>query len=295
MLRLICILGWLLVFISPALAADSLNWQPAADVMFTLTQNTYSDNWSGGDIGSATWVGLANLGLDKQFAAPWQWRNTLKLSYGQTHNQDGDTKDWKKPFKSTDLIDFESLLRYQIWSPVVEPYVAFRLITQFEDATYDNYTLHLNPLDLTESFGISRTLHKKGENEFMGRAGFGYRQRIMRMPDSTFTRTETKTSNDGGFELVVNGKYHIPASQIVWTTKLTTFKALFYSKADDFKGQPEEDYWKAVDINWENTFTAQVAKYLAVSLYIQWLYDKEIDKGGRFKETLSLNFTWKIM
>ena len=193
------------------------------------------------------------------------------------------------------MIDFESLLRYQIWSPVVEPYIAFRLITQFEDATYDNYTLHLNPLDLTESFGVARTLYKKDDDEFMGRAGFGFRQRIMRMPDSTFTKTETETSNDCGFELVVDGKYRIPTSQINWTTKLTTFKALFYSKADDFKGQPEEDYWQAVDINWENTFSAQVSKYLAVSLYIQWLYDKEIDNGGRFKETLSLNFTWKIM
>ena len=111
MQRLLGLLLSLIVLVSPAYAADSLSWQPAADVMFTLTQNTYSDNWSGGDVGSLTWVGIANLGLDKQFAACWQWRNTLKLSYGQSHNQDGDTKDWKKPFKSTDLIDFESLLR----------------------------------------------------------------------------------------------------------------------------------------------------------------------------------------
>lgn len=283
-------------FATSAIAApDSLDWRPAADVMVTLTQNAYSDNWAGGDVGSITWVGTANLGLVRQFTVPWNWRNTLKLAYGQTHNQDGDTKDWKKPFKSTDLIDFESLLRYQIWSPIIEPYVAFRLISQFEDATYKNYTLHFNPIDLTESIGASRTLYKKDADEFMGRAGFGMRQRIKRIPDSTFTETETKSSNDGGLELVLDGKYRIPTSQIDWTTKLTAFKALFYSKSDEFKGLPEEDYWKAVDINWENTFSAQVSKYLAVALYIQWLYDKEIDKGGRFKETLSLNFTWKIM
>ena len=50
-----------------------------------------------------------------------------------------------------------------------------------------------------------------------------------------------------------------------------------------------------VDVNWENTFSAQVAKYLAVSMYIQWLYDKEIDKGGRFKETMALGLTWKLL
>jgi hypothetical protein len=281
--------------VSAGAAQDSLAWKPTADVMLTLTQNAYSDNWAGGDVGSVTWVGSANLGLERQFTAPWHWRNTLKLAYGQTHNQERDSKDWKKPFKSTDLIDFESLLRYQIWSPTIEPYAAFRLITQFEDATYDNYTQHFNPIDLTESVGASKTLYKKDEDEFMGRFGFGFRQRIMRIPDSTFTSTTTESSNDGGLEFVLDGKYHIPTSQILWTTKLTTFKAFFYSKSDELTGLPHEDYWKAVDVNWENTFSAQVSKYLAVSLYIQWLYDKEIDKGGRFKETLSLNFTWKLL
>jgi len=266
--------------------------------MFTLTQNTYSDNWAGGDLGSITWVGTANLGLEKQFVRPWHWRNTLKLAYGQTHSQtydqDRDVKNWKRPFKSTDLVDFESLVRYQKWAPV-QPYFALRLITQFEDASNEDYKLHFNPLDLTESVGASRTFYKQDDDEFMGRLGLGLRQRIMRMPNETSTATVTESSNDGGMELVIDGKYKIPGSSINWASKLTTFKAFFYSKADELKGEFNEDYWEAVDINWENTFSAQLSKYLAVSLYVQWLYDKEIDKGGRFKETMSLNFTWKIM
>lgn len=286
----------ILMAVSSAIAQDSLAWNPAVDVMLTLTQNAYSDNWVSGDVGSINWVGTSNLGLEKQFTVPWRWRNTLKLAYGQTHNQDRDTRNWKRPFKSTDLVDFESLLRYQKWAMILEPYIAFRLITQFEDAKYENYKLHFNPIDLTESFGAARTLYKRDKDEFVGRLGFGLRQRIMRGPDSTFSKTETETSNDGGLELVIDGKYKIPTtSPITWVTKLTTFKAFVYSKADELKGKENEDYWKAVDVNWENTFSAQLSKFLAVSLYVQWLYDKEIEKGGRFKETLSLNFTWKIM
>ncbi len=110
-------------------STDSLSWRPSVDLMFTLTQNAYSDNWAGGDVGSVTWVGTANLRLERQFPTPWNWRNILKLSFGQTHNQDADSRQWKRPFKSTDLIDFESLLRYQRWAMVIEPYVAFRLIS----------------------------------------------------------------------------------------------------------------------------------------------------------------------
>jgi len=292
---LVAVFG-ILIFASSANAQDSLGWQPSVDVIFTLTQNAYSDNWAGGDAGSVTWVGKANLELQRRFEAPWDWRNMLKLAYGQTHNQDKESKDWKRPLKSTDLIDFESLLRYMKWEMAIQPYAAFRLITQFEDASIENYTQNFNPIDLTESVGAAKTLYKKDDDEFIGRFGFGLRQRIMRMPNTQdSSKTDTESTNEGGLEFVLDGKYKIPNSSIQWTTKLTTFKAFFYSKSDELKGLENEDYWKAVDVNWENDFSAQVAKFLAVSLYVQWLYDKEIDKGGRFKQTLALNFTWKLL
>ncbi len=287
----------LVLAVSPiALAAeDSLAWKPSVDFMLTLTQNAYSDNWEGGDVGSATWVGTANLSLKKIFANGWNWRNIAKLSYGQTHNQDTDSRKWKRPFKSTDLIDVESLLRNTAWLQAIEPYVALRLISQFEDASIENYTLHFNPIDLTESAGAAKTFYNKDDDEFIGRLGFALKQRVMRMPNETFTETISESSNEGGVEFVMDGSYAIPQTQINWVTKLTTFKAFFNSESDDLEGTEKEDYWKAVDVNWENTFSAQVAKYLAVSLYVQWLYDKEIAKGGRFKETLGFNLTWKLM
>jgi hypothetical protein len=54
-------------------------------------------------------------------------------------------------------------------------------------------------------------------------------------------------------------------------------------------------FWPSVDINWENIFSASVTKYVVVNLYTQWLYDKQIDKRGRFKETLSLGLTYKLL
>jgi hypothetical protein len=32
-----------------------------------------------------------------------------------------------------------------------------------------------------------------------------------------------------------------------------------------------------------------------VNLYVQFLYDKEVDLAGRFKESLALGITYKLM
>ncbi|HSG28427.1 MAG TPA: hypothetical protein VLA34_08095, partial [Candidatus Krumholzibacterium sp.] len=73
------------------------------------------------------------------------------------------------------------------------------------------------------------------------------------------------------------------------------YQALIYSKKDDLAGTEMEDYWKAPDVNWENIFTANITKYLMVNLYIQLLYDKEVDLGGRFKQTMALGLTYKFI
>ncbi|MCK4386242.1 MAG: hypothetical protein KAW52_08275, partial [candidate division Zixibacteria bacterium] len=65
-------------------------------------------------------------------------------------------------------------------------------------------------------------------------------------------------------------------------------------ESDKFKGTSEEDYWKQIDVNWENSLSISISKYVTVSLYAQLLYDKEISKRGRFKETLSLGFAYKL-
>jgi hypothetical protein len=77
------------------------------------------------------------------------------------------------------------------------------------------------------------------------------------------------------------------------------------------------DFWRSPDINWQNTFSAQITKYLAVNLYLQMIYDRfdqstkvhnsdpmpqeELDavfKGVRedpqFKQTLALALVYRL-
>ena len=112
-------------------------WYPKLDFGLVLTQSAYSNNWNGSDQGQIAWNFILNSGLQKRFTPKVNWSNTLKLAFGQTHNQkfsadDPSVRVWDRPEKTADLIDFESLLRFTLQS-WVDPYLAARLLSQFYD------------------------------------------------------------------------------------------------------------------------------------------------------------------
>jgi len=272
---------------------SSLNaeqWKKSFDTDFTLTQNAYSDSWTGGEAGNISWVWNASGVFEKQMSPKFNFKNMSKFSFGQTHIQDKDTKNWASPQKSTDLIDIENVGKLTMgW--MVDPYVALRIESQFVDAsdTVANKNLYINPLRFTESAGASRQFYKTEKNELLSRLGLAIRQNMSKSVINAIGDTESSTSNDGGFESVTDLKLTM-SETLNFTSKLTLYKAFFFSKSDD----DPEDNWKAVDVNWENRISASVAKYVTVSLYTQLLYDKELDLRGRFKQTLALGITYKM-
>ena len=85
----------------------------ALEAGLALTQGSYSNNWAGGDKGSIIWTLIANGSVENQLDPKANWLNTLKLAYGQTSQQKADptgARYWETPQKSTDLINYESLL-----------------------------------------------------------------------------------------------------------------------------------------------------------------------------------------
>ncbi|KPL17969.1 MAG: hypothetical protein AMJ92_10250 [candidate division Zixibacteria bacterium SM23_81] len=281
-------------FVTTAVAADQ--WSRSVDANLTLAQTAYSDNWAGGEAGNLSWTFNSNSLAERKLCPKVHTKNALKLSFGQNHNQDKETKNWAKPTKSTDLIDFETLFNFTLGA-FADPFVAGRLESQFLDASDPEKNRYLNPLNFTESFGVIKFFIKEDKREWSNRLGAALRQHVNRdvLVDPQADKRETQTSNDGGLEFVSEFKSPIAQERITISSKLTVFQALFYSEDDALKGQPNEDYWESPDVNWENIFTASITKYLMVNLYTQILYDKEVDKGGRFKQTLSLGLTYKLI
>lgn len=265
-------------------------WKLSLDASIMLSQSGYSDNWTGGEAGSVTWASNINGTAEKQLHPKVLNKNTLKLAFGQTHIQEKDTKNWDHPQKSTDLIDFESTFRMTLGS-FVEPIFAFRALSQFVDYGDPTQKKYINPAVLTETAGIAKVFIKEEKREFITRLTAGVRQHI----DQKRVDPNPTVEHDVGFEFVADFKTPLAGDRIDYTSKLSVFQDFYYSEADRLKGLPQENDWKSPDVNWENIFTASITKYLMVNLYAQLLYDKQVDKAGRFKQTLSLGLTFKLI
>jgi hypothetical protein len=310
-------------------------WYPSAEAGVNLTQSSYSDNWRGGDNGSVVWAAIFNGGLENQFNPSFNWNNTLKLAFGQTHQQkeDGDGNlVWERPEKSNDLIDYESILRLTRGWPV-DPFVSGRFESQFIDASDEaGRQLNINPMQFKESAGVARKFVDTEETQLLSRVGVTFRQNVRRLyvnasPD---TDTETETTQGIGGEWVTDLKTKILEDKVAYTSKLTVFMPAYYSEKEnfndispdtlDFYGIDRDvtDFTETIDIEWENIFTSQITKYISVNLYVMFVYDKydnsvppvidddgvfenakdvkaAIRKAGQFKQTLALGFTYRFL
>ena len=291
MKRLIAACALIACALCGPLAADP--WKASLDANLTMTQNAYSDNWVGGEVGSLAWVFNSNSLAERQYNPKLNHKSTLKLFFGQTHNQDKETKTWGRPVKSTDRIDFETVFRFTLGA-FVDPFAAARMESQFLDASDSANERLVNPVLFTESFGVARVLTKVDKREWSMRLGGAFRESLDRGVRDPISGTEAnKTSNDGGVLFVSDFTTPLSENKITITSKLSVYKAFFTSEKNKLEGLPNANYWKDPDVNWENMLTASITKYLMVNLYVQLLYDKEVDLAGRFKQTLSLGLTYK--
>jgi len=302
-MRVNTLVSGLLVLLATAVAVQAQDeatpqkWNTTLVTDLTLTQTSYSNSWVGGEAGSVNWVWNLDGTAERQFSPKANFKSTLRLKFGQTLTQDAETKDWAKPKKSTDLIDWENVLRLTLGGPV-DPYAAFRLESQFFDGSVPAKKLYLSPLKLTESFGIARQFYSKDDQTVTSRFGVAIRQTFKTsVVDLVTLATDDSTITDGGLEWVTDATLQL-SENIRYVGKLGVFKALFSSESDREHPWGEREigtHWSTPDINWETTITASVSKIVGVSLYTQLLYDKDIDKRARLKETLALGFTFKML
>lgn len=267
------------------------DWEKTADLGLELNQAYYSDNWAGGETGSLSWTARANITANKEFTEEWINNNTIKLAFGQTYTQDKETDDWGSPEKAVDNIDIESVIRY-ITGGFVDPYGAIRFESQFYDNRIEGDELYINPMLVTESVGASKTIFKEEKSELRTRVGAAVRQNIDRHRDELDGELD-ETIIDAGAEWVTDYNVTFAEDKMKFESKLSVYQALYNSEEDNYV-PPTDDYWKATDVNWENSLSVAVAKYVQVALYTQLLYDKEIDRTGRFKQNLALGLTYKL-
>jgi len=280
-------------------------WKITADLAFNLNQASYSNSWQGSEDGSIIWTAQGNLSAEKALSERFDWRNTLKLAFGHTHAErigDDGRRMWESPEKSTDRIFFESLMRLTM-GYYVDPFAAVTFESQFNNPADSlradgrraaRVLRPLDPITLTESIGVGRTFVKSEVTELLSRLGFAVRQHLTATV-VTFDPEETdrESTLDGGLEWTTDLAHTFGGGNMRYVSKLRVFQAFFNSEEDELEGE-EADYWKSADVAWENTLSANVSKYIQVSLFAELLYDKEVDLRGRFRETLGLGIAYKL-
>jgi hypothetical protein len=281
------------VAVVTAAAAATAPWQIDLDANVTLTQNAYSESWIGSEKGAISWASKLNFVAEKQVSPIFLHRNTLKLAFGQTKAQKED-KSWGDLVKSTDLIDFETLQRLTLdgW---VEPFLAVRLISQFVDGTDTTQDHYFNPVNLFESFGVSRGLVANDAAKWNARFGGAVNQYINRYTvDATHAGPYSKTVNSAGLELVTELKAKAKNGLLDLSSLLTLYEALVSSQAEKTENTPQKNFWRYPDINWENILSVNLTKYIMINFTAQLLYDRELHANARLKEVLALGLTYKF-
>jgi hypothetical protein len=269
-------------------------WTLKGDINFNITQNAYSDSWAGTEKGSITWVAGSSLSAEKALSPLFYNINTLKLAFGQTHQQQTDAAGnnfWVKPMKSTDKIDAESLLKMTMktW---VNPFASVRMESQFIDLSDPTLTRMVNPMKFTESAGITRNFIEKGNELLTSRFGLAFRENLDRdvlKTDGSGDR-ENITTVDGGLEFITEYKNVFTPSNIGFSSKLQVYQAFFNSREDEYL----HEEWKSPDMNWENTVNVKLYKALTLNFYLQLIYEKEQIAELQLKETMGLGFSYNL-
>lgn len=262
-------------------------WEYSFDIKANINQSFYSDNWNGSEKSSVNWIISGEMSADKQLADWFKSKNSLLMKFGQLYqteeNEEGQQiAGWMEPTKSDDEIDLQLIGLFTLdgW---VDPFVSARVQTLFEGSSLRAF----DPASVTEVVGVSKDFIGNDSIELTSRLGFALKQHHV---------YQATTRNDGGLESITNFNFIFPNKTTKLATSFEAYKAFFNSEEDNLlniDGSKNDD-WKEFDIKWTNELSMQIYKNMNFNLYAELLYDKEIDKTGRFKQTSGLSISYKL-
>ncbi len=252
-------------------------WKTSITSSFNITEAFYNDKWQKEDVSNITWNVQLNGAASRDLTSSLFLKNRLLLLYGQTFLQDATTGNWKKPVKSQDKIEEESVLSLRKGWPV-DPYFSFYFLSQFFD---EPDTMYVNPMTFQESFGFEREILKNKGNNFTTRFGLALKQVVNR-------KDTTSVPKEGGMEWITHGKFKVSETS-VYEINLRVFKALMSNQPDSVTT------WKAPDISFENILTVSVSKYVNMNAYLLLYYDKDQVDAIQLKQTMSVGISFNLL
>jgi hypothetical protein len=253
------------------------NWDNKGIVSLNISQISFTDWTQGGD-NAITYTFMGDF-ASNYIEEVWNFKNSLKLAYGQTKiaNADFKTNDNELFLESVYTRDIG------IW---VDPYVSNIVRTTIAQGyNYDGderteIAAFFDPGYISQSIGVGINKSEIIKTRF----GLGFQE--------TFTNKHRNYSDDPettdkmeafkfetGFESVTDVQWGFMENM------------MFKSKLRLFTRFENMDIW---DVRWDNTISAKVNKYIVVNLNVLAIYEKSQSVRTQLKEALQIGITYTL-
>lgn len=251
------------------LAARGWTQKLGFDLIFN--EGYYSSNWTGTEKTSASLTATLGHAAGLQLVKPVRFDHAGVIAFGQQLTQ-RDSVTWDRS-KSEDKIQLDEVLRFTLgaW---VDPLISVQLKSQFIDQSDATQTRWLNPLQLLETMGAGRRFYDDSTRFLSSQLGFAARQ-LWTAPSPMVA--------DAGLSWITAFKTIVFSKNAGYSTQLTVYEPLIAFTSTPVNPVPQVD--------WQHELSARFNRALSGKLFLQLLYDENIVKAIRFKQTLGLGLS----
>ena len=240
-------------------------WKCKGDYSFQFTQNYFSENWYQGGDNNYTMLALATMEANFNNKQKIQWDNKLEMRLGFRTSK---TDEVHKLKTNDDLLRFTTKIGYKAtahWFYTLQVQAYTQFYPSYKDNSEEVSSDFLSPFNLVVSLGMDYKLELK---RFRGSAtlapvAYNFRSVERRSLFGNFGLDPGRSMyNNFGPNITVNYSWDI-WKNIRWDARIYWFSNM-----------------EMTDVEWENTFTFTINKYLNSKLF---LYPRIDDSSENYR------------
>ena len=259
-------------------------WTKKGDGYLQFMQNFVSDNWYKGGESNYSMVGALTLEANYDNRNKWKWDNKLEMKLGFMHTRSDSVHKFKS---NEDLIRYTSKVGLEAaknWYYTLQLLAYTQFTRGLKANDLNTYSDFMSPFNLNLGLGMDYKVATK-DKRLTGTVNLSPLAVNYRYVD----RLDLATSyglDEGRHSLVDFGSQ--VTADVTWKINdVVSWKSRLYAFTS----------YKRAEIEWENTFTLRVSKYISANLFLFPRFDdsgvKDDDLGYlQFKEYSSIGFTY---
>ena len=259
-------------------------WTKKGDGYLQFMQNFVSDNWYKGGESNYSMVGALTLEANYDNRNKWKWDNKLEMKLGFMHTRSDSVHKFKS---NEDLIRYTSKVGLEAaknWYYTLQLLAYTQFTRGLKANDLNTYSDFMSPFNLNLGLGMDYKVASKNKR-LTGTVNLSPLAVNYRYVD----RLDLSTSyglDEGKHSLVDFGSQ--VTADVTWKINdVVSWKSRLYAFTS----------YKRAEIEWENTFTLRVSKYISANLFLfprfddASLYDDDLGYW-QFKEFSSLGFAY---